>query len=75
MSDVIDTPETTYPEPKKVYVKKGRCIYCGSKLIKTEYGYEWCNKPCKMGALALDIYERENHLGSYAKNETPEVEE
>lgn len=71
MSDVIDTPtveEETYPTPDKVYVKKGRCIYCGSKKIKVKWGYEWCDKPCKLGANALDIYERKNHLGDYEKN-------
>ena len=63
--------DTVYPQPDKVYVKKGRCIYCGSKKIKTLYGYEWCDKTCKMGAQVLDIYEREHHLGDYAPE--PEI--
>lgn len=70
MSDIIDTPtveEETYPKPDKVYVKKDRCIYCGSKKIQRLWGYDWCDKPCSMGKRALDIYEREHHLGKYTK--------
>lgn len=63
--------DNVYPKPSKIYVRKGRCVYCGSKKIKSLYGYEWCDKTCSMGALGLDIYERENHLGPYA----PEPEE
>ena len=64
--------DTTYPKPDKIYVRRGRCVYCGSKKIKTLYGHEWCDKPCSMGARGLDIYERENHLGPYAPEPTPE---
>lgn len=67
--------ETVYPKPSQTYVRKGRCVYCGSKLIKNLYGYEWCGKTCKLGALGLDIYERENHLGPYAPSEPEPVEE
>lgn len=70
MSDIIDTltiEEGTYPKPDKVYVKKDRCIYCGSKKIQRLWGYDWCDKPCSMGKRALDIYEREHHLGKYTK--------
>lgn len=74
MSDVIETTEETYPKPKKVYVRKGRCTYCGSKKIKTLYGYEWCDKTCSAGALGLKLYEEENHLGAYAKNDVDETE-
>lgn len=74
--------ETVYPKPHKIYVRKGRCTYCGSKKIKTLYGYDWCDKTCAPGALGLEIYERENHLGPYApvepveptEPETPEEE-
>lgn len=62
--------ETVYPKPHKIYVRKGRCTYCGSKKIKTLYGYDWCDKTCAPGALGLEIYERENHLGPYAPTET-----
>jgi len=64
--------ETVYPKPDRTYVRKGRCVYCGSKKIKTLYGYEWCDKTCAPGALGLDIYERQYHLGPYAPTETPE---
>ena len=64
--------DTVYPKPKKTYVRNGRCVYCGSKKIQRLWGYDWCDKPCSMGALGLDIYERENHLGKYAPEE-PEV--
>lgn len=79
MSDVIETTETTeeeqtYPKPNKVYVRKGRCTYCGSKKIKTLYGYEWCNKTCGAGALGLKLYEETYHLGAYAKNDADETE-
>lgn len=66
--------ETVYPKPHKIYVRKGRCTYCGSKKIKTLYGYDWCDKTCAPGALGLEIYERENHLGPYAPTETEESE-
>lgn len=66
--------ETVYPKPHKIYVRKGRCTYCGSKKIKTLYGYDWCDKTCAPGALGLEIYERENHLGPYAPTDTPEEE-
>ena len=70
MSDVIKaTEEVTYPKPKKTYVRNGRCTYCGSKKIKTLYGYDWCDKPCSIGKLGLKNYEMENHLGEYAKND------
>jgi hypothetical protein len=62
--------DTVYPQPDKTYVRRGRCIYCGSKNIVNLYGYDWCGKPCKMGALGLDIYEQENHLGKYAPSDT-----
>ena len=61
--------EIIYPKPNKTYVRNGRCTYCGSKKIKTLYGYNWCDKPCSMGKLGLKIYEMENHLGEYAKND------
>jgi hypothetical protein len=64
MSDIV------YPKPDKTYVRRGRCIYCGSKNIVNLYGYDWCGKPCKMGALGLDIYEQEHHLGKYAPSDT-----
>ncbi|SFJ73785.1 hypothetical protein [Succinivibrio dextrinosolvens] len=67
--------ETVYPKPSQTYVRKGRCVYCGSKKIKNLYGYEWCGKTCKLGALGFDIYERENHLGPYAPSEPEPVEE
>ena len=67
--------ETVYPKPSQTYVRKGRCVYCGSKKIKNLYGYEWCGKTCKLGALGLDIYERENHLGPYAPSEPEPVED
>lgn len=67
--------ETVYPKPHKIYVRKGRCTYCGSKKIKTLYGYDWCDKTCAPGALGLEIYERENHLGPYAPTETEESED
>lgn len=67
--------ETVYPKPHKIYVRKGRCTYCGSKKIKTLYGYDWCDKTCAPGALGLEIYERENHLGPYAPSEPEPVEE
>lgn len=67
--------ETVYPKPSQTYVRKGRCVYCGSKIIKKLYGYEWCGKTCKLGALGLDIYERENHLGPYAPVEPVEPTE
>lgn len=67
--------ETVYPKPSQTYVRKGRCVYCGSKKIKNLYGYEWCDKTCRLGALGLDIYERENHLGPYAPSEPEPVEE
>ena len=58
MSDVIETTEqVTYPKPKKTYVRNGRCTYCGSKKIKTLYGYDWCDKPCSIGKLGLKNYE------------------
>lgn len=67
MSDVIETTEeVTYPKPKKTYVRNGRCTYCGSKKIKTLYGYDWCDKPCSIGKLGLKNYEMEHHLGAYA---------
>lgn len=66
--------ETVYPKPHKIYVRKGRCTYCGSKKIKTLYGYDWCDKTCAPGALGLEIYERENHLGPYAPSEPEPVE-
>lgn len=61
-----------YPKPDQVYVRRGRCVYCGSKKIKIKYGYEWCDKTCSPGALGLDIYEREHHLGPYAPDNPAE---
>ena len=43
-----------------------------NKSYPMHYGYEWCGKTCKLGALGLDIYERKNHLGPYAPTETLE---
>lgn len=75
MSDVIETTEeVTYPKPKKTYVRNGRCTYCGSKKIKTLYGYNWCDRPCSIGKLGLKNYEMENHLGAYARNDADETE-
>ena len=72
MSDIINdsdtTEEATYPTPEKVYVKRGRCIYCGSKKIQRLWGYDWCDKPCNMGKLVLDKYECQHHLGKYSKS-------
>ena len=68
------TDEIIYPKPHKVYVRKGRCTYCGSKKIKTLYGYEWCDRPCSAVALGLKLYEEENHLGAYARNDADETE-
>ena len=68
--------DTVYPKPKKTYVRNGRCTYCGSKKIKTLYGFDWCDKTCNMGKLGLKNYEMENHLGEYApKDEETEAEE
>ncbi len=67
--------EIIYPQPDGTYVRRGRCVYCGSKKIKSLYGYDWCDKTCKIGAQVLDIYEREHHLGDYApKDEEIESE-
>ena len=74
MSDVIETTEETYPAPDGTYVRRGRCIYCGSKKLKHLYSYDWCDKTCKIGAQVLDIYEREHHLGAYARNDAEETE-
>ena len=52
--------------------KPKRCKYCGAKLTE-KYDLMWCSKPCKLGALDLDIYERENHLGPYAPDPEPEI--
>lgn len=64
--------DTVYPQPDKTYVRRGRCIYCGSKNIINLYGYDWCNKTCSPGALGRDIYEQKNHLGPYAPEEETE---
>lgn len=61
MSDAI-----IYPKTNKVYVRNGRCTYCGSKKIKEKWGYNWCDKTCRAGALGLKLYEETNHLGAYA---------
>ena len=66
--------DTTYPMPDGTYVRRGRCVYCGSKKIKSLYGYDWCDKTCKIGAQVLDIYEREHHLGDYAPSPEPTPE-
>lgn len=67
--------ETTYPAPDGTYVRRGRCIYCGSKKLKTLYGYQWCDKPCKLGAQVLTIYELEHHLGEHVLSDTETSEE
>lgn len=64
MSDAV-----VYPKPNKVYVRNGRCTYCGSKKIKEKWGYNWCDKACSAGRLGLKLYEETNHLGKYAKND------
>lgn len=63
MSDAV-----VYPKPNKVYVRNGRCTYCGSKKIKEKWGYNWCDKACSAGRLGLKLYEETNHLGEYAKD-------
>lgn len=57
----------------QAYVRT-RCKYCGAKLVE-KYGQKWCGKPCRIGALELDIYERENHLGPYAPVEPENPDE
>ena len=64
MSDAV-----VYPKPNKVYVRNGRCTYCGSKKTKEKWGYNWCDKACSAGRLGLKLYEETNHLGEYAKND------
>ena len=67
--------EIVYPKPNKIYVRNGRCTYCGSKKIKTKWGYQWCDKTCSAGRLGLKLYEETNHLGDYAIDPNSDVED
>ncbi len=67
--------EIVYPKPKKTYVRNGRCTYCGSKKIKTKWGYQWCDKTCSAGRLGLKLYEETNHLVDYAIDPNSDVED
>ena len=69
MSDAV-----VYPKPNKVYVRNGRCTYCGSKKIKEKWGYNWCDKTCSAGRLGLKLYEETTHLGDYARNDVDKTE-